>query len=550
MKKLDYQKAIDLLRIDSYERKTRNWPLIKLNGDSIRRGNPRDTLLVEGIVSSSRNAIYGEFFDIEKAIQKLRRDYPLMETVLSRYPGKLIVAGGAIFRSIHDFNSKSDLDFFFINCEKKEIEDILRDLFENVFRKEKSSGCLRNLKTTTFLVDHKDVYVHDPLEGDTSSQIFGTKYQFVHSRSYPNAASVIGGFDLPVAACYYDGKEIYTTTLGFLSITYKFNIIDPSRRSTTYEQRLRKYSKLGVNVIFPFLERSQLTLLGIENGWRKNNSMVRVEIVKGLQIWFDSRGSNDIVREEIKEEIYVGDYGPVALGYSMTNFFNAVLAAKGNWEALTWYGSCISDIFEIPDINLYWPRYFLNDERPSYPKELALWMSEEEALLFYVEQDEEKRKETWREKAREVKRKVKKSVRTLEDYVEKNGVHYLGPNENPGRQGDIWTSSFNPITEDIRNYYSKGARISQLFISHETAFLLKCIMGSFYQRDTFRYILKVLAETLYLESMERAFPSNTKEKNITTKCSFPSNTKDKNILSSVVIPLETHNAILSLLRNN
>lgn len=149
---------------------------------------------------------------------------------------------------------------------------------------------------------------------------------------------------------------------------------------------------------------------------------------------------------------------------------------------------------------MYWPPHLFSDIHNPSLRCISLWIGEQETLSLATKTDEEK-KEIWKKKSIEIMKKAKQTIRKLEDYLEQNGVYYLGPTENPGRQGDVWTSSFNPVVENPRDYYPPNSRISQIFISHETALLLKCIMGEDYRRDIFREILNTLAKMLYIESM-------------------------------------------------
>lgn len=283
MKKFDYETALDLLRIDAYERKTKSWVLVKLVDQP--PSNRNDFFLLQDMISSSsssRTQIYRKNFLIGKVLEKLKRDYSLVQSILDKYRGKLVVAGGAVFRSFRNILEKTDLDFFFINCTKEEIMNILKDIRNSFFPKK--IGCLRNLRTTTFIIEDRNMGEMGMDNLGENETDFGTKYQFIHSRSYPNVASVIGGFDITIAACLYDGESFYTTTLGEISLKYCFNIVDPSRRSTTYEQRLRKYSRY-CSIIFPFLTRSHLIKMGIENGMETSGKNVKVEVLKGLELW-------------------------------------------------------------------------------------------------------------------------------------------------------------------------------------------------------------------------------------------------------------------------
>ena len=73
-------------------------------------------------------------------------------------------------------------------------------------------------------------------------------------RAYPSVASVIQAFDLDPCCMAYDGSAAYLTGSAARSLLTGRMILDPSRRSTTYEQRLVKYMRRGVALIAPHLD--------------------------------------------------------------------------------------------------------------------------------------------------------------------------------------------------------------------------------------------------------------------------------------------------------
>jgi hypothetical protein len=516
---LNYEEVMDVLRIDAYQRKTQQWPLTAMSKLSRAPGDVRraaSSFKISKEMCSQHQSCYERSFDSESFLRNIKTKFPLAEEILKKYEGKLIVAGGALVRAINGMDGTFDLDFFFINCTKKEISDILRDLKDTVFKQKDPMypvGCLRSLKTTTFIVETRapeDRRV-DPINENSST--FGTQYQFIHSRSYPNPGSVIGGFDITVAAIYFDGTQAYTTSLGAWSLKRMVNVVDPTRRSTTYEQRLRKYAGIGVILIFPFCSvKNVMTLSAQRDDALKRGRTCFFEIVKGLEVELNFSGICNIGRKEVKKELFMGDYGPVASGYASTNYFNAVWASRGKWESLVWTSETCEDVLDECEIEIEYPHYFSCHGFPTY-SDLLVWLDEKKVEEIWEHRDNRQSfNALWDVEIKKIRKEVKKQVRKLENFVEENGVHYLGPSENPGRQGDVWTSSFNAVQEDVRKYYPPGSRITQLFISHETAFLLKCVMGTFYQRDVFKYILNKLAEQLYLDSIQKV-----KEKNKSPK---------------------------------
>jgi len=64
-------------------------------------------------------------------------------------------------------------------------------------------------------------------------------------RKYQSMAAVLYGFDLGSSAVASDGKEIKFTLLGLIAHAWFVNLIDPRRRSPTFEKRLAKYLARG-----------------------------------------------------------------------------------------------------------------------------------------------------------------------------------------------------------------------------------------------------------------------------------------------------------------
>jgi hypothetical protein len=77
-------------------------------------------------------------------------------------------------------------------------------------------------------------------------------------RLYKSISEILHGFDMGSVAVGYNGSDIYFTSLGKFSYEYLANIVDPTRRSTTYEKRLIKYYNRGFQIILPYLDISKL----------------------------------------------------------------------------------------------------------------------------------------------------------------------------------------------------------------------------------------------------------------------------------------------------
>jgi len=180
-------------------------------------------------------------------IGRLYQDFICLELILNKYRGKIVVAGGAVLRSILDVD-KSDCDLFFYGISEQEATNILFDCITLIV-----AVAMKGRKVTEVTgeklkikVEHKLYVTNVILVGTQTNEI----YQFIH-RIYPTKDSIIGGFDLGPSMVLFDGEQIFSTPLGAYCIAKQCIIVDTSRRSISFEQRIYKLAKFGFNVIFP-----------------------------------------------------------------------------------------------------------------------------------------------------------------------------------------------------------------------------------------------------------------------------------------------------------
>ena len=86
-----------------------------------------------------------------------------------------------------------------------------------------------------------------------------TVYLQVIFRLYASKSEILCGFDLGSSAVGFDGQDVWFTDLGRFAHEFGYNIVDPSRRSLTYEARLRKYRNRGFDIIMPGLRVESLS---------------------------------------------------------------------------------------------------------------------------------------------------------------------------------------------------------------------------------------------------------------------------------------------------
>lgn len=191
----------------------------------------------------------------ERAREILTQMYPLLDRILELGQGNIIVAGGAVARSLWALDRPTDADLFFVG--KCDPEEVLRRVLNEVDDKD-NILISRNEFTVTMNVVSMDLLYEEKIV---------RKYQFV-LRHYPSIGHVLGGFDIQAAAVAYSGGVFYATEFGEWSCINRIILIDTTRCSTTYYARLRKYA-LNCIVVFIGLRKScrnsALTLLNSIN---------------------------------------------------------------------------------------------------------------------------------------------------------------------------------------------------------------------------------------------------------------------------------------------
>ncbi|MBA3756883.1 MAG: hypothetical protein H0X02_11925 [Nitrosomonas sp.] len=251
-----------MLHADAAARKIHQWQL--LNSAQIIAINNR--LLISSVTSQPLFDNTQMFILNASKLQPLRQPhepfqmhFPFADTILHAFPGKLIVAGGSVYKAFQGPNSystetlrKSDVDFFFIDCTDQEVKTIIRFAWELIEGDHDNTICVDCCQSTTTIYYTNDEF-GDNLNAlaEYGWQDSGGKLQFIH-RIYPSAASVIGAFDLGPCMGYYDGYDFWATPLGAWSIATQSIILDVSRRSTSFEYRIAKYvSDYGCRLLIP-----------------------------------------------------------------------------------------------------------------------------------------------------------------------------------------------------------------------------------------------------------------------------------------------------------
>jgi hypothetical protein len=84
-------------------------------------------------------------------------------------------------------------------------------------------------------------------------------------RLYRSVAEVLLGFDIDACCVAFNGTQVLGLPRVERALTKCINVVDPSRRSTTYEARLYKYALRGFAVVVPSFDESKVRWSKVTN---------------------------------------------------------------------------------------------------------------------------------------------------------------------------------------------------------------------------------------------------------------------------------------------
>lgn len=479
-------------------------------------------------------------------VERQEERFPGTLFILEKYRGKLTLCGGAVIRLLCDI-AKSystitgpgvmDLDFFFHNVTVNEANSILEDCITYLVSI-KRLNCWVRIERRKYVTNVVVKNLRGPYENQVTSV-----YQFIH-RIYPSLDTVLGGFDIPYGMLAFDGNSIRGTPIAKWCIENGYHILDTTRRSLSYENRIVKYARrYQMKVFFPGLNmtRKKLNANHIISSAaeeilaviRKNNLRVVNEtgIVENPLIYLRTRleakteyetlqcGNLIIYKEnkvKWKRRLVRGHEGePENLkkysdysdstcyaGYIGRN--NSSMIKCDNFEGVVAYvqyerGEEISledakrdysDLVNHPDVEtaLTSHKQMMNYKHETRRRTNLLGKFWNQYTVSDLE-DKEKREEIRNVLNQYVR---EESHRMCEELTGNSWI-----TENPTRQ---WTSSFNPIMEDPRKFY--GDRYIPFYIGIPSEIETTLRLGlrdkgsslSRLNKDVFNLILRRLIE--------------------------------------------------------
>ena len=194
----------------------------------------------------------------KKFKKKFNEKYPFLQKINME---NLLIAGGSISSIVRNVSyGDSDIDFFIYGLNETQATERVKEWLIDILVPKEEEHDEENEENNTTKKPKAREYAYKIIRNKNSIAILlddHYKIQLIF-RLYKSISEILHGFDLGSSALGYDGDNIYFTTLGKFCHEYSCNIIDTTRRSTTYEYRLKKYFDRGFNIVLPKLDITKL----------------------------------------------------------------------------------------------------------------------------------------------------------------------------------------------------------------------------------------------------------------------------------------------------
>eukprot|EP01087_Luapelamoeba_hula_P016105 TRINITY_DN4921_c0_g1_i2.p1 TRINITY_DN4921_c0_g1~~TRINITY_DN4921_c0_g1_i2.p1 ORF type:complete len:694 (-),score=127.78 TRINITY_DN4921_c0_g1_i2:30-2111(-) len=194
----------------------------------------------------------------------------------------VFIAGGSVLAALTnkqggDTYGKSDIDVFIYgitddaaaNAKLKHIHDVIQ-------RTSSQCAVIRTKRTVTFINSYPYRHVQ------------------VILKLYKSPAEVLLGFDVDCCTFGFDGEKVWSMERGHRAVVKRYNLANETRRSTTYEGRLYKYSKRGFAVAVPNFDKTTINAgIYTMRTWQANGLAKLVLFDHNQQLGIEEEYSED-----------------------------------------------------------------------------------------------------------------------------------------------------------------------------------------------------------------------------------------------------------------
>ncbi|KAJ3117998.1 Protein mono-ADP-ribosyltransferase parp4 [Phlyctochytrium bullatum] len=190
----------------------------------------------------------------------------------------VFVAGGAVLAALQPdlqgleegpyFNT--DIDVFLYGLPLEKVKAKIAEVFEAIQRAAVGKGTppvAHDGEPMAFNnYTDKDIIVIRNLRSLTLIPQYPRRQIQIIFRLFKSPAEVLMGFDIDSCCFGFDGRRVYGLPRAVRALTKRYNLVDITRRSASYEYRLFKYAKRGFAVACPHVDSTQIKVRGIRYG--------------------------------------------------------------------------------------------------------------------------------------------------------------------------------------------------------------------------------------------------------------------------------------------
>lgn len=149
----------------------------------------------------------------------------------------------------------TDIDLFLYGLNEKEAEEKIHEIFE-LIRSNLRKHIPAEYKSNILEPQNQEYLFQNVFIMRTQNSVsfycdFPIRPVQIVLRLYSSPSEILASFDVDCCACGFDGKHVWASPRGIRALETRCNIVDVSRRSQVYEDRLYKYAKRGYRVAVP-----------------------------------------------------------------------------------------------------------------------------------------------------------------------------------------------------------------------------------------------------------------------------------------------------------
>ncbi|QIX01016.1 hypothetical protein AMS68_006533 [Peltaster fructicola] len=163
------------------------------------------------------------------------------------------------------FAPASDIDLFIYGLSEEQAIDKIRQIEQKV--------------KDALLVETTTVRTKNAI---TIASQYPTRHIQIVLRIYKSISEILTGFDVDCSCAAFDGKQVWVNPRAVVAYMTQANVVDLTRRSPSYENRLSKYRHRGFEVYWPDLDRSRIDPTIYERSFLRTEGLARLLVLEKL----------------------------------------------------------------------------------------------------------------------------------------------------------------------------------------------------------------------------------------------------------------------------